>query len=151
VVIRRVSVDEVFDEKGFQALRDEYEAEASRDPALRNKEPDRKGYDALVRAGLMVALGAFAGERLVGVATVLFSPVLHAGMEYIAVTETLFVAKAHRAGGLGLRLLRAAEAVAAEHGAKGLYVSAPTGGVLERVLPRRGYRETNKVFYRSFA
>jgi GNAT superfamily N-acetyltransferase len=151
LVIRPVSVDEVFDAEAFKTLRDEYEAEASRDHALRGREPDREGYAALVQAGLMAVLGAFVDGRLVGVATVLFSPVLHAGGKLIAVTETLFVRRAYRAGGVGLRLLRAAEAVAAEHGAEGLYVSAPADGVLERVLPRLGYRKTNTVFCRSFA
>ena len=34
-------------------------------------------------------------------------------------------------------------------GCPGLLVSAPAGGVLAKVLPRRGYAETNRVFFKE--
>lgn len=147
--IRAITVDEVFDSPAFSALCDEYREEASRNPNLLGAMPDREGYAQLVQAGLLHPLGVFAGDELVGMCAVLVTPVLHFGGKFIASTETLFVAKAHRSGGAGLKLLRAAEKVAAGAGAGGVYVSAPTGGTLERVLPRVGYHETNSVFFRE--
>ena len=44
---------------------------------------------------------------------------------------------------------QAAEEVAVMAGAGGLYVTAPTGGRLERLLPHVGYHETNRIFFRG--
>lgn len=151
VLIREVTVDEAFDSPAFGGLCAEYLAEANRNPDMLGGAPNRDGYARMVDVGLMRIWGAFAAGELVGFCTVLVSPVLHFGSRLIATTETLFVAQAHRAGGAGLKLLRAAEAVAAEAGAGGLYVAAPTGGRLERLLPGQGYHQTNSVFYRRAA
>jgi len=147
--IRPLTVDEVFGAPVFNALCDEYRAEALRNPDLSGGLPDRAGYQVMFDAGLLHPLGAFVGEQLVGICAVLVSPVLHHGGKLIATTETLFVAKAHRAGGAGLALLRAAESVALDAGASGLYVNAPVGGRLARVLPHQGYHATNQLFYRG--
>ena len=88
-------------------------------------------------------------EELVGLCAVLIAPVLHFGGKVIASTETIFVAEAHRAGAVGRKLLHAAEEVAVLAGAGGLYVTAPTGGRLERLLPHVGYHETNRIFFRG--
>lgn len=149
--IRTITVAEAFDSPVFVALCDEYQAEALRNPDMMGALPDREGYARMVDAGLLHPLGVFVGEELVGLCAVLVTPVLHFGGKLIASTETLFVAEAHRAGGAGLRLLHAAEDVAARAGASGLYVTAPTGGRLERLLPRVGYHDTNRVFFRGFA
>lgn len=146
--VRAITVDEAFDSPTFVALCDEYREESLRNPDLLGALPDRNGYATLVGAGLLHPLGAFVGSTLVGMCAVLVTPVLHFGGKIIASTETLFVAKEHRAGGAGRRLLYAAEQVAVRAGAAGLYVSAPTGGRLERLLPYLGYHEANRVFYR---
>lgn len=148
-VVRAISVDEAFDSPVFAALVEEYRAEAQRNPHMLGAQPDREAYARLVNAGLMHPLGVFIGEELVGIATVLVSSVPHYAGRMIATTETIFVAAEHRAGGAGMKLLRAAEEVAVMMGAAGLYVTAPAGGRLERVLPRAGYTPTNQVFYRA--
>lgn len=147
--IRAITVDEAFDSPVFAALCDEYREESLRNPHMMGALPDREGYTRMVDAGLLRPIGVFVGEELVGFCAVLITPVLHFGGKVIASTETLFVAKAHRAGGAGLKLLRAAEEVALNAGADGLYVTAPTGGRLERLLPHVGYHETNRVFFRG--
>jgi GNAT superfamily N-acetyltransferase len=149
--IRPLTVAEAFDSPLFAELCDEYRDESLRNPDLWGALPDREGYAALVDAGMLHALGVFVGDELAGFCAVLVSPVLHFGGKLIASTETLFVAKKHRAGGAGLKLLRAAEQLAAGFGVPGLYVTAPTGGRLERLLPRVGYHETNRVFFRGCA
>jgi GNAT superfamily N-acetyltransferase len=148
-IVRSITVAEAFDSPAFAALCDEYRAESLRNPDLRGALPDREAYARLVDAGLLRPLGVFAGEELAGLCAVLIAPVPHFGGRVIASTETLFVAQAHRAGGAGMKLLRAAEHVAAGAGAGGLYVAAPSGGRLERLLPRVGYHETNRIFYRG--
>lgn len=147
--IRIITADEAFDSPTFAALCDEYRAESLRNPDLLGALPDRDGYNRMIDAGLMCLMGVFVGDELVGLCAVLVTPVLHFGGKVIASTETLFVAEAHRAGGAGMKLLRAAEEVAVAAGAGGLYVTAPTGGRLERLLPHVGYHETNRVFFRG--
>lgn len=148
-VIRAISVEEVFDSPVFAALVEEYRAESLRNPSMLGTQPDRETYVKLVGAGVMHPLGAFSGDELVGIATVMVSGVPHYAGRLLATTETLFVANKHRAGGAGMKLLRAAEEVAAMLGAEGLYVTVPVGGRLESILPRAGYAETNRVFYRE--
>lgn len=147
--VRAITIAEAFDSPMFAALCDEYRAESLRNPDMMGALPDREGYECMFVAGMLHPLGAFVNGELVGFCTVLVSPVLHFGGKVIASTETLFVADAHRAGGAGMKLLRAAEDVAANAGASGLYVTAPTGGRLERLLPRVGYHETNRIFFRG--
>ena len=148
--IRKVTVPEVFDAPAFAELCREYQQEALRNPDLQGGLPDREGYTRMVDAGMLHPLGVFAGAELVGLCAVLVAPTLHFGASRpIATTETLFVAAAHRAGGAGTALLRAAEAVAVQAGAAGLYVSCPAVGRLARILPGAGYAVTNQVFYRK--
>lgn len=149
ITIREITVDEAFDSPLFDSLCDEYRAEALRNPNLLGAMPDRESYARLYDGGLLHPLGVFVGDELAGFCAVLISPVLHFAGKRIAATETLFVAEKYRAGGVGLSLLRAAEQVAAEAGTGGLYVTAPTGGRLERLLPHIGYHETNRVFFRG--
>jgi len=150
-VVRPITAAEAFDSPAFVALCDEYRGEALRNPHLRGAAPDRKTYEALISAGLLYPLGVFVGGALVGLCAVLVTPVPHYARRLIASTETLFVAQAHRASGAGLKLLRAAEQVARDNGVDGLYVTAPSGGRLERILPHAGYAETNRVFFRELA
>lgn len=149
--IRPITVAEAFDSPAFEELCNEYRSESLRNPHMLGALPDREGYARMVQAGVLHPLGAFADRQLVGLCTVLVTPVLHFGGKSIATTETLFVAQAYRAGGLGMQLLRMAELVARDCGAQGLYVSCPEGGRLQQILPRRGYHATNHVFYKGLA
>jgi GNAT superfamily N-acetyltransferase len=131
----------------FAALADEYA-----DESLIDGMPPPKAYWSRYRmledAGLLSVFAAKEGDALLGFISVLTATVPRYAQP-IATTESFFVARAYRRTGSGLRLLRAAERRALEIGAAGLLVSAPTGGRLADVLPRAGYRETNRVFFRS--
>lgn len=48
-------------------------------------------------------------------------------------------------------LIRRAEKRAREVRSPGMLFSAPSGGRLSVLLPRIGYRETNRVFLKEFA
>lgn len=109
--IRLITVAEAFDSPAFEELCNEYRSESLRNPHMLGALPDREGYARMVQAGVLHPLGAFADGQLVGLCTVLVTPVLHFGGKSIATTETLFVAQAYRAGGLGMQLLRMAELV----------------------------------------
>ena len=131
---------------GFHDLLEQYAEESSIDgmprPAARLET-----YAAMEQAGILHVFDARLDGRLVGFITVLAVSLPHYGVT-TAVSESFFVAPEHRATGAGLRLLKAGEDKAREVGAPGLLVSAPYGGALAEVLPRRGYRETNRVFFK---
>jgi GNAT superfamily N-acetyltransferase len=133
----------------FPKLAAEYAAESAIDglppPAARMET-----YRQLERAGMLHAFAARYDDALVGFITVL-APILPHYSVPVAVSESFFVAKAHRSTGAGLKLLRAAEDKARALGSPGLLVSAPFEGALFKVLPRIGYVETNRVFFKKVA
>lgn len=105
-------------------------------------------YRAMEANGALHIIGVF-GPELVGLASLLVYGLPHYAGRRICTMESFFVAPAARSGGAGIKLLRAAEAHALELGATAMLVSAPVDGRLASVLPRSGYRETNRVFVRG--
>lgn len=148
LTVRPCTIAEIIGDQAFPALHREYAAEAS----LAGLPPPTEKlatYRAIEASGVFQAYGAFLDGALVGFVALLTPVIPHYGVA-IAVTESLFVARAHRRSGAGLRLIRAAEAHARAQGSPGLLVSAPTGGRLAQVLPGLRYRETNRVFLKEF-
>ena len=133
----------------FPALLAEYAAESAvhgmPPPSARMEQ-----YRQLEAAGLLHVLAAWREGDLIGFITVLAAPLPHYGMS-VAVSESFFVASAHRSTGAGLRLLRDAEAKAKALGSPGLFVSAPYGGKLFELLPHLGYAETSRIFFKRLA
>ncbi len=132
----------------FGALLAEYAAESAID-GLPPPQAKMEQYRAFEVAGALRVLEARddAGT-LVGFIAILAAPLPHYSRT-IAVSESFFVAKAHRAGGAGLKLLKAAEELAAKIGSPGLLVSAPYEGDLFKVLPRVGYAEVGRTFFKK--
>jgi GNAT superfamily N-acetyltransferase len=88
---------------------------------------------------------------MVGFLVLLVSVVPHFGVT-IATTESFFVARAARKSGAGLMLRNEAERIARGIGAVGLFISAPVGSRLAEVMGKtKGWRETNRVFFRGLA
>jgi GNAT superfamily N-acetyltransferase len=148
LTVRRVGCAEVMEHADFPELAAAY-AEECRIAGLPMPDGKLEIYQMLEGGGCFQGLGAFLGERLIGFAVVIAAVTPHYGVQ-IAVTESLFVGKPYRKTGAGLALLRAAEDYARSVGSPGLLVSAPTGGVLARVLERKkGFRETNRAFFKE--
>lgn len=152
LVIRKCSATEIIGHPHFPALRCEYVAEAAvadlPDPAEKlalYQNMDASGFFQIYGAFINRGNSEAKNESLVGFVAVLTPILPHYGAT-IAVTESLFVAKAQRKTGAGLKLIRAAERHAKDVGSPGLLISAPWQGRLATLLPRIGYSETNKVF-----
>lgn len=147
ISIRRSRFAELESAANFAEQTAEYAAES----AIEGLPPPAahfQTYRMMEAAGAMHVLGAYRGADLIGFIILLVSMNPHYGLP-LAVTESFFVAHIDRKSGAGLKLLRAAEDLAAKLGAQGLLVSAPAGGRLADVMPGAGYRETNRVFFRS--
>jgi GNAT superfamily N-acetyltransferase len=141
------SIDALAAAPTIDALLLEYAEEGAID-GLPRPWPRWDLYRAIEARGHLHVIAAEVAGQLVGFITVLTAP-LPRYTEPVAMSESFFVARAHRKSGAGLKLLRAAEAKARALGAQGLLVSAPSGGTLAEVLPRVGYRETNRAFFRT--
>jgi GNAT superfamily N-acetyltransferase len=115
--------------------------EESLAPGLPRSAPNWPAYRALEAAGLLHPITARLDGLLIGFVGVLLAPP-------IATTERIFVLKAHRKSGAGLKLLHVAEEAARRLGSPVLQVVAPIDGGLSKVLPRVGYRESNRVFFK---
>lgn len=156
--IRKCSATEIVHDPRFPALRREY-ADESAVYGLPDPQEKLEMYQLMESGGALQVYGAFmvgddGREGLIGFVAVLAPVLPHYGVT-IAVTESLFVAAAHRKTGAGLRLIRRAEQHAKEVGSPGLLMSAPSrdgqGGRLATLLPRMGYRETNRVFLKQIS
>lgn len=150
ITTRRCTVAELESAPNFDALLAEYAQESAID-GLPPPSAQMGIYCQMEAVGVLHFLGAFSGDTLAGFAAIVVSVLPHYGVK-TATTESLFMGHAFRKGsGAGLKLLTAAEALAKDLGAVGLFVSAPIGGRLEQVLPRIGFQETNRVFFRGLA
>lgn len=147
IVIRPCTLEEIEQSATLPELLAEYGEESSI-PEFGEISARMDIYRGMEASGALHAIGAFSPE-LVGVATLLIYGLPHYAGRPVAAMESFFVSPAARRFGTGIKLLRAAEQRAQDLGATVLMVSAPVGGRLAQVLPRTGYRETNRVFVRG--
>ena len=149
LTVRKSSVAEFEASATFQALLDEY-GEECRTDGLPPPKARMESYRHLESLGLLHVIGAFVDDALQGFITLIVPTLPHYGI-MVGVSESFFVAKQHRPTMAGLKLLVQAEELAQSLGAPGLLVSAPIRGKLFKVLPRIGYTETSRIFFRVFA
>jgi hypothetical protein len=149
-MIEAVEFRTLHNSKNFDALLTEYAEEAALS-ALPIPKPQPDMYYSMERAGILHCLASYTDDRtLSGFMTLIVTVMPHYGA-IIATSESYFVGSAYRQSGAGIRLLKAAEAISAGVGAVGLLVSAPVGGKLENVLPKAGYANTNRLFFKAVA
>lgn len=149
VEIRPCTITDIEGAKTLPELLATY-AEESSIAELGQPEPCFTTYRSLEAAGSLRPIGAF-GPELVGFVFLIVYGLPHYAGRRVGSLESFFVLPRARKLGAGLQLLRAAEDQARDLGATALLVSAPHGGRLDAVLPRSGYRPTNRVFARSIA
>jgi GNAT superfamily N-acetyltransferase len=132
------------------ALLAEYSAECSI-PQLGKPEPQHEIYEAMDKSGLMHSFGFYEYGQMIGFATLLIHVLPHYGKR-IANVESLFIAKAHRAHGVGEILKLSLEEYAKDRGCVGVLYNARVGSRLEQLLTLQPeYERTNSVFLRSLA
>jgi len=144
--IKRATVSDLFACPEITELLQEY-ADQSSNTELPPANPQQEIYMRMEEAGFFHVIAAFRGRELIGFAAVVVAVLPHYGVP-VATMESIFVRNRHRHYGAGIKLVREAENLAREQGAKGLLVTAPAGGRLSLVMPKIGYRKTNTVFFR---
>lgn len=146
VVVRPSRVAEIETAANWPALAAEYADEtliAGMPPPLARWP----AYHALEAAGLLSVFAAWDDGTLAGFLSVLAADLPRYGRR-VAMSESFFVARSYRKTGAGLKLLRAAEDKARAMDSPGLFVTAPFEGDLFKVLPRVGYGEAARVFFK---
>lgn len=137
----------LFEAPNWKALVGEY-AEESNTDGLPPPSARFETYDAMEKAAILHTFDARLDGLLVGFITVMGHRIPHYD-RIICLTESFFVSKAHRNHLTGLKLLSAAEEKAHELKSLGLLVSAPYGGKLFELLPRCGYAEVGRSFFKK--
>jgi GNAT superfamily N-acetyltransferase len=137
---------DVRDAPNFAELVAEYSAEC----AIRElpwPQVDWKTYYLLEEAGALHVFAARVEGQLIGFVVLVTSASAEYGVP-LTCSEAFFVARAWRHSGAGLQLLAAALARARVLGSAGLAVNAPLGGRLADLLPKCGFREVGRMFFR---
>ncbi len=109
-------------------------------------KPDAERYQALEASGVLFALSAYVGDRLIGYSVNFLMRHLHYADLVYAQNDLLFIDKDYRASRAGLALIRATEAHAKAKGAQMLIWHAKPGTALEALLPRMGYGVQDIMF-----
>jgi GNAT superfamily N-acetyltransferase len=133
-----------------EMLREHWQ-EVARNKGVMVLKPDAAAYDALERAGLLIVLGAFDGDTLVGYSVSIFNPAhLHYADLACVHNDAIFVAPEYRgASRAGLSLIRETERIAKERGARLVLWHAKEGTTLAALMPRLGYGVQDIVFSRE--
>ncbi|MGN6580171.1 MAG: GNAT family N-acetyltransferase [Bordetella sp.] len=150
LLVRQTSVAELACEPNLYDLVKAYAAESGKS-VHGEAVLDIAAYQRMQDAGLSRTIGAWRNGSLIGFLIVMVTPVPHWGGQVVASTESYFVLQGERHGGVGLKLRQLAEQLAREAGARGLYLSAPVGSRLDKVMQRSGYRPSNMNYFKEFA
>lgn len=149
LAIRKATIAELAEVPHIYELLDEYASESSIS-GLPHPFAKVEVYKNLEANGAIEVIGSFLDGELVGFIIVL-APILPHYSARVAVVESFFVMKEYRKTGAGLKLEKAAREYAKEQNSCGILFSSPVGGSLAEVLPKIGYTETNRVFFRSIS
>lgn len=111
--------------------------------------PNVDFYKKLDAAGLLLAVGAFDGDEVVGysLSTVIAHPFNNAVRMCNA--DVLFLRKDHRGTKVGARLMSQTERLAKERGAHRMLWHARGGTNLAEVLKKRGYTLADEVMMKG--
>lgn len=106
-------------------------------------------YAELERSGVLFALAAFEGEKIVGYSVTFVSRLMHSAETTFASNDVIFVSKEHRDGRLGLVLIRRTEEEAKKRGASLMVWGAKPDSRFANLLPRLGYKAGEVSFVRG--
>lgn len=135
--IVEISVSEHIDQVG--ELLHEHWLELAKNKTLMVLKPDAARYRAMEQVGMVLALGAFDGDAMVGYSVNFVSQHLHYADLVYAHNDVLFIAQSHRLGRAGYRLIQATEQLAKARGARMLVWHAKQDTPLDSLMPRLGY------------
>ena len=96
--IRQVGVDEIRGHPGVQALFEQHYEEVALHKEVMQLDPGWNNYYALEKQGVLLVLGAFVDQALVGYSVSFFTEHLHHQQLLVCHNDLLFVEPSHRRG-----------------------------------------------------
>lgn len=112
---------------------------------IRTLKPNVDVFTKMEEQGRLFTLFVMDGEEIAGYSVNILAEHLHSDTLY-AQNDAVYVSPAYRRSGAGIRLMKATERAAKEHGAQLLFWHAKQGSRLESVLGRMGYGVLDVIF-----
>jgi len=109
-------------------------------------KPNEPVYRAMEREGQLLILGAYKGGELIGYSVNFLVRHPHYADLQVCQNDLLFIAREHRAGVLGVRLIRVTESAAKARGAQLMLWHAKEGSALAKIMPRMGCKVQDIIF-----
>lgn len=129
-----------------EALGREHYAEIALNQAVMVYAPDIERFKHLEAMGVMLNLGVFDGDQLVGYSVNLISPHLHYKDLMCAHNDMIYIAQAHRHGSLGVKLIKATQAACKARGVQFMLWHAKENTPLAALLPKLGCKVQDVIF-----
>ncbi len=134
-----------------EALQAAHWEESARNKHLMILNPAIELYQRIEAGGALFAVIAYDGDQIVGYSVNILSQNLHYAALTMASNDLIFVAKSHRTGRTGIRLIEETERVAAKRGARMMLWHAKENTPLAKVLPRMGCSVQDIIYSRELA
>lgn len=112
--------------------------------------PDWKQYARLDSINALRVYTARSGKRLVGYFVVIISKNLHYQDHLFAANDVIFLAKTHRKGTTGIRLIKYAEEQLKAEGISVMVVNTKAHQPFDKILERQGFELTERVYSKCF-
>lgn len=132
-------------EDADELFREHWE-ESARNKQLMVLNPDIAGYKLLEKAGKLVTLYAYIGDKLVGYSCNIINNHLHYANLVVAYNDVIFIHKDYRDTPVGLRLIKETEKHCKEFGASLMLWHAKEGTALSKILPRMKCKVQEIIF-----
>ncbi len=143
--VRELPFTELEASPGFDELVKEYIDETA-NPAVPSPKPLSERYRLIDELGLLRGIGAYDGEKIVGIAGVLIAKSQHYPYP-ICSMESFFLRKEWRKGSNGLKLLAKAKEIAKDVGAPGLAIMTPPNGNYDKLCNALGMVHTHNAWW----
>lgn len=138
ISIRRVSIHDILSDEALITL---HWQEIALNKKLMVLKPMYDKYDAMEKANLLICVGAFDGEKLVGYSASIAIPHLHYADLLNASNDIIFLMPEYRKGHTGLKLIRETERIAKdEYGCRMVSWHSKSGTALDRLMQKMKYR-----------
>lgn len=112
--------------------------------------PDWKQYARLDSINALRVYTARSGKKLVGYFVVIISKNLHYQDHLFAANDVIFLAKTHRKGTTGIRLIKYAEEQLKAEGISVMVVNTKAHQPFDKILERQGFELTERVYSKCF-
>lgn len=144
ITIKQVTIDEVLPHLGDLFV--EHREELTTHKDLMKLNPDIETYYRLEDNGMLIVLGVFDNEEVVGYSTSIVTKNLHYQDLVYSNNDLLFLTKKYRNTKVGLELIRETERVCRDKGAKFHLCHAKENTTLSTLLPKLGYTVQDIIY-----